>query len=35
MTAEQALTIMAGEMDAHLDQHFLRLFKAMLFEAVA
>jgi HD-GYP domain-containing protein (c-di-GMP phosphodiesterase class II) len=34
MPPEQALFIMTDEMSNHLDQHFLKLFKAMLLDAV-
>ncbi len=34
MEAEKALTIMTDEMSAHIDQHFLKMFKAMLLDAV-
>lgn len=34
MPPEQALAIMTDEMGNHLDQHFLKLFKAMLLDAV-
>ncbi|OAN52411.1 two-component system response regulator [Paramagnetospirillum marisnigri] len=34
MPAEKALDIMTHEMDHHLDQHFLALFKTMLLDAV-
>jgi putative nucleotidyltransferase with HDIG domain len=34
MPAEDALTIMTEEMGHHLDQHFLKIFKTMLYEAV-